>query len=223
MLRIEHKKFIYYVRKFFQVSYKIWNKKFQIIHGLQIKVNGRMTDFRRQVRRTQTKIINIGIIKRSDTNYESGHTLAIAYNRYGTISVQVSYQLNPLVAERWEERTPFSPQLNFSTNAFIELYSNMWDVEKKNVYSRIKWEKKEIINQKLTKISDIHKKYIEFKKNTVIFKNHPLSQAKTTRLKLIFTDPKMRAKAPLRPWNEKGIFKKYLLKKINNFIKKKDG
>lgn len=208
ILRIDHKRFVHYITKFFKKATSLWNKKFNVFSGLQIKINGRLTNFRRQSRRTQTKIINIGVIKRSNSSAEAGHSIAIAYNRYGSISVQISYQLKPLMVERWENRTPINPQLIFSTRAFIETYLSHWDF-KENKSKSVFNDKDSIIKSS----ENINKKYIEFKKKFIINKEFATHGIRPTQLKLLFSDPYKKLLTPNKAWVARNSFKKYIIKK----------
>jgi len=69
------------------------------MQGIQIKIKGRVTNYRRQMRRTNKKFITFGEFKKNYLNQHSGYGAAVAYNRYGAISVHITYQLQPLIAE----------------------------------------------------------------------------------------------------------------------------
>ena len=62
------------------------------LNGIQIKVRGRVTSFRRQIRRKQKKYINIRLIKRSHLNTQSTHFFETSYNRYGSIGIEVAVE-----------------------------------------------------------------------------------------------------------------------------------
>lgn len=101
VLRKEHKKFINFIRALINVMLNIFNQEeIRLIQGLQLVINGRMTDYTRQVRRTGTKQIVFryrkNTMKRSDYTKESGHSSQLAYNRYGSISIHLTYQLTSL-------------------------------------------------------------------------------------------------------------------------------
>ncbi len=71
-----------------------------MLEGLRVEVKGRMTDYRRQVRRAQTKTMSFGTIKKSSLRVESSHCRHLAYNRYGVISVSITFQQRPIIAEK---------------------------------------------------------------------------------------------------------------------------
>lgn len=216
ILRIEHKKFMYYVRRFFKVSFKLWNH-YKLMEGMQIKINGRLTNYRRQARRTQTKVYKMGLIKKSNSGCESSHSISVGYNRYGVISVQITYQLTSLYAERWSERSPYSPYNIFSLKEIIEKCVQNWDFNFKH-------------NKFIEQISDnfnirknknfIEKKTINGLNNCFAFyKNKMLKSVdptwykkKPVKLRIIYSDYSSYANKPFTSWEEKNNFKKFIKK-----------
>lgn len=54
ILRIKHRRFMYYARRLLNMGFHYWNRD-GLIQGMRLEIRGRMTNFRRQVRRAQTK------------------------------------------------------------------------------------------------------------------------------------------------------------------------
>ena len=79
-----------------------------------------MTDFRRQVRRAQTKTYRWGTLKKSNLRVESSHCRYLAYNRYGVIGVSLTHQWRATTAERWEDRRSHSPLRAFGLRGLME-------------------------------------------------------------------------------------------------------
>jgi hypothetical protein len=88
--------------------------------GIQIEIRGRLTLFRRQIRRTSTRIFRYGIIKRSQLTAETGSSRALAFNRYGIISVNLHYQLKPRFFVSEEDHNPYFPLRIFSLHELRE-------------------------------------------------------------------------------------------------------
>jgi hypothetical protein len=215
ILRIEHKKFVYYIRRFFKVSFKLWHK-FGIIEGLQLKINGRLTNYRRQSRRTQTKIFTLGLIKRSHTACESGHSLSVAYNRYGAISVQLTYQARPVIAEKWENRSPYTPYNIFSMKEVLENCIQLWDINfKENLHNSTSIinnfciNKQKIESKTINYLNNVFIKYKEKKINCV---DLSWNQPKPTKFKLMYSDKLSYTNMPKKDWKARNIFKKYIFK-----------
>jgi hypothetical protein len=108
ILRVFHKRFMRYARRLLWMCFHHW-QPLSLLRGLRLEIRGRMTDHRRQVRRAQTKTTRYGTLKKSSLRVEAGHCRHLAYNRYGVISVSISYHLWPRDAERWEDRLAQSP------------------------------------------------------------------------------------------------------------------
>lgn len=123
------------------------------MQGLMITITGRTTNFRRQVRRTQKKIIRIGSLKRNYLATESGHSLQLSYNRYGVISVQVSYQMQPLIGIKKSEWFLSSSITHFFSIKKMEEDISKASGGKINFFEYIKTEsqKKIKIHRNLTK------------------------------------------------------------------------
>ena len=79
-----------------------------------------MTNFRRQVRRAQTKTYRWGSLKKADLRVEASHCRHLAYNRYGVIGVSLTFQQRIRVAERWEDRSAQSPLRAFALKGLLE-------------------------------------------------------------------------------------------------------
>ena len=79
-----------------------------------------MTNFRRQVRRAQTKTYRWGSLKKADLRVEASHCRHLAYNRYGVIGVSLTFQQRIRVAERWEDRFAQSPLRAFALKGLLE-------------------------------------------------------------------------------------------------------
>jgi hypothetical protein len=127
MLRIYHRRFLRYVRRFMALGFSYWNRR-HMIEGLTLEVRGRTTDHRRQVARASVKTMRFGVMKRSDLRRESGHCRYLAFNRYGVLSVSITYALRSVVEERWEDRSPVSPLRAFALRELLELHAETLDV-----------------------------------------------------------------------------------------------
>src|SRR6185369_1327766 len=93
----------------------------------RVEVRGRMTDYRRQVRRAQTKSFRFGTLKKGSLRVEAGHFRHLAYNRYGVISVSILHQTRPVEAERWEDRNLQTPLRAFSLRETLEEWADARD------------------------------------------------------------------------------------------------
>lgn len=127
MLRIYHRRFLRYVRRFMALGFNYWNRR-RMLEGLTLEVRGRTTDHRRQVARASVKTMRFGVMKRSHLRRESGHCRYLAFNRYGVLSVSISYALRSVVEERWEDRNPVSPLRAFALRELLELHAETLDV-----------------------------------------------------------------------------------------------
>ena len=99
ILRVFHQKFIWFVLNFFKIWFTKFNNASNRLEALVMKIKGRLTLKRRQIPRSNLKIYRFGKIKRSDQGKEAGHALYFAYNRYGVISVSISYQKKTFVSQ----------------------------------------------------------------------------------------------------------------------------
>lgn len=105
-LRKFHVPFLEFVHKLLKAFFKSLNKNKLL--GIQIFVKGRMTFYRRQVRRKQKKIYNVGFIKRSCIEANTTSSSEISYNRYGIMNVLVT------VHEKKQEKLLTATDLNNS-------------------------------------------------------------------------------------------------------------
>ena len=128
MLRIYHRRFLRYVQRFLGLGFSYWNRR-RALEGLMLEVRGRTTDHRRQVSRSSVKVMRFGVLKRSHLRRESGHCRYLAFNRYGVLSVALTYALRPVVEERWEDRGAQSPLRAFALRELLELYSETLDAD----------------------------------------------------------------------------------------------
>jgi hypothetical protein len=120
ILRVFHRKFLNFIRAFFKVWIADWSDAIRMTQGIQIEIRGRLTLFRRQIRRTSTRIFRYGIIKRSQLTAETGSSRALAFNRYGIISVNLHYQLKPRFFVSEEDHNPYFPLRIFSLHELRE-------------------------------------------------------------------------------------------------------
>jgi hypothetical protein len=119
ILRIKHRRFMYYARRLIDMGFYYWNRG-GVLQGLKLEIRGRMTNFRRQVRRAQTKTYRWGSMKKADLRVEASHCRHLAYNRYGVIGVSLTFQQRIRVAERWEDRSAQSPLRAFALKGLLE-------------------------------------------------------------------------------------------------------
>lgn len=119
ILRVYHRRFMRYIRRLMAMGFHHWQRP-SLLEGLRVEVRGRMTDYRRQVRRAQTKTFRFGTLKKSSLKVEASHCRYLAYNRYGVISVSIIHQQRPVEAERWEDRLVQTPLRAFSLRETLE-------------------------------------------------------------------------------------------------------
>ena len=145
-----------------------------MIQGIKIIITGRTTNYRRQIRRTQKKIITFGKFKKNFLKVHAGHSIQISYNRYGIISVQIYYQMASKFSEKFYDKNipeimtnyfsikKFQEELNFYTNLnsnyfnFIDIIRNK--INTKSIcfiYNKTKYSKK----------LELYKNYQMYKKN----------------------------------------------------------
>lgn len=176
ILRKQHKKFLYFIKKFINICFTKWNKN-KMIQGIKIIITGRTTNYRRQIRRTQKKIITFGKFKKNFLKVHSGHSIQISYNRYGIISVQIYYQMASKFSEKFYDKNipeiitnyfsikKFQENLTFYTNLnskyfnFIDTINNKINTKNFNfIYNKTKY------SQKI----QLYKNYKIYKKNKFI-------------------------------------------------------
>jgi hypothetical protein len=119
ILRVYHRRFMRYIRRLMTMGFHHWHRT-SLLEGMRVEVRGRMTDYRRQVRRAQTKSFRFGTLKKGFLRVEAGHCRHLAYNRYGVISVSILHQTRPVEGERWEDRTLQTPLRAFSLRETLE-------------------------------------------------------------------------------------------------------
>jgi len=195
ILRKQHKKFLYFIKKFINICFKKWNSK-KYIQGIKIIVTGRTTNYRRQVRRTQKKIITFGNFKKNYLRTHSGHNIQLSYNRYGIISVQVFYQMASNFAQKFYDRfTPDTPTHYFSIKKFEENINEYTNLSKKyfNFINIAKY-KLDVTSlyykynkNKYARNTKIFEDYLIYKKNTNI-KNDSLLYEKKQKIKTSILD-----------------------------------
>jgi hypothetical protein len=62
-------------------------------------------------------------MKRAHLAREGSHCRYLAYNRYGVLSVAISYQFRHVLEERWEDRLGISPLRLFTLQGVAEEYA----------------------------------------------------------------------------------------------------
>lgn len=212
ILRINHKKFVRYIRRFFKISFKIWNEKYKLIEGLRIKINGRLTNYRRQSRRTQTKIFTLGYLKKSHTALQSGYSASVGFNRYGAIAVHITYQLRPINFETWNSRNPFTAQSLFSMKEVVESFFQTIDLKSNQVESKVNFFNQVEEVQKNT-IHELNKIIIDYKAKKMSKVDHVWHQPKKIKYKRLLLESNDRFSSTEKDWNDYNNFKKYLVNK----------
>lgn len=211
ILRKQHKKFLYFIKKFINICFKKWNET-KLIQGIKIVITGRTTNYRRQIRRTQKKILTFGIFKKNFLKIHAGHSIQISYNRYGVISVQLYYQMASQFSEKFYDKNipelltnyfsikKFQEKINFYTNINKD-YFNFNNINIKNnsknfnfIYNKNKYSKK----------FQLYKNYQIHKKNN-FFNSEFNYYAKNKKIKIFESD--------FISFYENNNFKNWLLKK----------
>lgn len=149
-----------------------------MIEGMKIVITGRTTNYRRQIRRTQKKIISFGKLKKNFLKVHAGHSMQISYNRYGIISVQIYYQMASKFCEKFYDKEipeiltnyfsikKFEEKISFYTN-LNSSYFNLINPSNKNSSKRFHF----IYNKnKYSKKAQLYKNYQIYKKNKSITK-----------------------------------------------------
>jgi hypothetical protein len=119
ILRVHHRRFLRYLRNFLALGFRHWNHH-RRLEGLRLEIRGRLTQQRRQGRRTTVTNLRYGSFRKADLRREASHCRYVAYNRFGAIGVALSYQLRPVVAEQWEDRVAQSPLRAYSLRETLE-------------------------------------------------------------------------------------------------------
>lgn len=122
ILRIYHKRFLRYVHRFFTKILKLTNPENRRFAGMELKIDGRLTNFRRQIRRSRSKLMRYGRCKRSNFAREGGRAAFYAFNRYGVISVQLSYENCPTFDLSWDDFRDRRPGRYFSLVEQLESF-----------------------------------------------------------------------------------------------------
>lgn len=130
ILRIYHRRFLRYAQRVIQLSINHTQAEQHWLEGLELRLKGRLTSFRRQERRSGIKTLRFGALrlKKSDLRRESSHCAFIAYNRYGVISVQMTYQRRPQEFRHWSGESQLRPEVVFGGEALLEVLGDRYDV-----------------------------------------------------------------------------------------------